>query len=80
MRLQSARTSREAAEREFESEKRKYDSGHGDSSLFVLLEKQKIVTAAKAAEVQIRLDLNKAIADYDRAAGKLPKDVSSLLR
>ena len=80
MRLQSARTSREAAEREFESEKRKYDSGHGDSSLFVLLEKQKSVTAAKASEVQIRLELNKAIADYDRAAGNLPKDISTLLR
>lgn len=80
MRLQSARTSRETAEQEYESEKRKYDSGYGDSSLFVLLEKQKNLTAAKASEVQMRLELNKAIADYDRAIGNLPKDISTLFR
>ncbi len=80
MRLQSARTSRDTAEQEFESEQRKYDSGYGDSSLFILLEKQKNLTAAKASEVQIRLELNKAIADFDRAVGNLPKDISTLFK
>jgi HAE1 family hydrophobic/amphiphilic exporter-1 len=80
MRLQSVRTSRASAEQEYESEKRKYDSGYVDSSLFVMLEKQKNLTAAKASEVQIRLELNKAIADFNRAVGNLPKDISNFFR
>jgi outer membrane protein len=71
LRLQSARISRETAEKEFESEERKYNSGYATGSLFVLLEKQKNLTSAKAAEVQVRLDLNKAVAEFERATGNV---------
>jgi outer membrane protein len=69
LRLKSTQVSREAAEKEFESEERKYNTGYATGSLFMLLEKQKNLTAAKAAEVQVRLELNKAIAEFERATG-----------
>ncbi len=75
LRLKSAVTSRTTAEKEFESENRKYNSGYGNASLFILLEKQKNLTTAKAAEVQVRLELNKAIAEYERSTGNTPKDL-----
>ncbi|MCY7344672.1 MAG: TolC family protein [Pyrinomonadaceae bacterium] len=78
MRLQSAQKSRETAETEYESERRKYNSGYAGSSLFLLLEKQKNLTSDKAAEIQIRLELNKAIAEYQRATGNLSKEISNL--
>jgi outer membrane protein len=69
LRRQSVQISRETAEKEFESEERKYNTGYSTGSLFLLLEKQKNLTSAKAAEVQVRLELNKAIAEFERATG-----------
>ncbi len=69
LRMQSVQISRESAEKEFESEERKYNAGYSTGSLFILLEKQKNLTSAKAAEVQVRLELNKAIAEFERATG-----------
>lgn len=80
LRLQSVQTSRETAEREFESEDRKYNSGYATGSLFVLLDKQKNLTAAKAAETQIRLELNKAIAEFEHSIGNASKDLEILIR
>lgn len=80
LRLQSARTQRETAEREFESERRKYESGYAGASLFVLLDRQKNLTAAKAAEIQIRLELNKAAAEFERSTGNAPKDLAVSIR
>lgn len=80
LRLQSAQTSREAAEKEYESESRKYNSGYATSSLFILLEKQKNLTSAKATEVQIRLELNKAIADFERVTGNPSGNLQILIR
>ncbi len=69
LRRQSVQISRETAEKEFESEERKYNTGYSTGSIFLLLEKQKNLTSAKAAEVQVRLELNKAIAEFERATG-----------
>jgi outer membrane protein len=69
LRMQSTQISRESAEKEFESEERKYNTGYASGSLFILLEKQKNLTSAKAAEIQVRLELNKAIAEFERATG-----------
>jgi outer membrane protein TolC len=80
LRLQSAQISRETAEKEYESEERKYNSGYATSSLFILLEKQKNLTTAKADEVQVRLELNKAIADFERVTGNAPKEFKILLQ
>lgn len=80
LRLQSAQVSRETAEKEYESEERKYNSGYATSSLFILLEKQKNLTTAKADEVQVRLELNKAIADFERVTGNAPKEFKILLQ
>ena len=80
LRTQSAKTSRKTAEQEFESEQRKYNSGYATGSLFVLLEKQKNLTTAKANEVQVRLELNKAIAEYERAVGNAPEDLKILTK
>ena len=78
LRLQSAQTSRETAEAEYESEERKYNLGYATSSLFVLLEKQKNLTSARASEIQVRLELNKAIAEFERSTGNAPKDLKIL--
>lgn len=80
LRLQAAQTSRNTAEQEYESERRKYNSGYENSSLFVLLEKQKNLTTAKASEVQIRLEINKAIAEFERAVGDAPKDLKIITK
>jgi outer membrane protein len=80
LRMQSVQISREAAEKEFESEERKYNTGYATGSLFILLEKQKNLTAAKAAEVQVRLELNKAIAEFERATGNPRGDFQLLFK
>lgn len=80
LRLQSAQISRKAAETEYESESRKYNSGYSTSSLFVLLEKQKSLTSAKANEVQVRLELNKAIAEFERVTGNTSGDLQIIFK
>ena len=66
-RLRAAVATREANEQQFASEQRKLDAGQ--STVFLVLERQTALTEARALELKAQTDLNKAIADLQRATG-----------
>ncbi len=66
-RLRAAVATREANERQFASEQRRLDAGQ--STTFLVLERQTNLTAARGFELKAQTDLNKAIADLQRATG-----------
>ncbi|MFN6962354.1 MAG: TolC family protein [Pyrinomonadaceae bacterium] len=66
-RLRSASIARENSERQYESEKRKLDEGQSD--VYRVLERQTALTVARSSELRARTDLNKAIAELERATG-----------
>ena len=66
-RVRAAVATREANEQQFASEQRKLDAGQ--STVFLVLERQNALTQARGQELQAQTDLNKAIADLQRATG-----------
>jgi HAE1 family hydrophobic/amphiphilic exporter-1 len=66
-RLRAAVSTREANEQQFASEQRKLDAGQ--STVFLVLERQNTLTEARGLELKAQTDLNKAIADLQRATG-----------
>jgi len=66
-RLRAAVATREANEQQFASEQRKLDAGQ--STTFLVLERQTQLTTARGLELKAQTDLNKAIADLQRATG-----------
>jgi outer membrane protein TolC len=66
-RLRAAAANRAASEQQYESEKRKLDAGQ--STVFLVLERQTALTTARGNELRAQTDLNKAIADLQRATG-----------
>jgi len=66
-RLRAAAANRSASEQQYESEKRKLDAGQ--STVFLVLERQTALTNARGNELRAQTDLNKAIADLQRATG-----------
>jgi HAE1 family hydrophobic/amphiphilic exporter-1 len=66
-RLRAAAAQREATEKQYASEQRKFDAGQ--STLFLVLERQTALTNARGAELRAQTDLNKAIAELQRATG-----------
>ncbi|MBK8465929.1 MAG: TolC family protein [Chloracidobacterium sp.] len=66
-RLRAAAVARENTAKQYESEQRKLDSGQSD--IYKVLERQTALAAAKSNELKARTDLNKAIADLQRATG-----------
>jgi outer membrane protein TolC len=66
-RLVSATASRDATEKQYESERRKFQTGL--STVFLVLQRQQELISARGREVQAQTDLNKAIADFQRATG-----------
>ena len=66
-RLRSAAIARENSVKQYESEQRKLDEGQSD--VYKVLERQTALTIARSNELRARTDLNKAIADLDRATG-----------
>ncbi len=66
-RLRSAAIARENTARQFESEQRKLDNGQSD--VYKVLDRQTALTVARSNELRARTDLNKAIADLQRATG-----------
>lgn len=66
-RLRSAVAAREYNEQQFASEQRKLDAGQ--STVFLVLERQNALTTAKGMELKAQTDLNKAIADLQKATG-----------
>ena len=66
-RLRSAAIARTTAEQQYESEKRKLDAGQ--STVFLVLERQTALAVARGNELRAQTDLNKAIAELQRATG-----------
>lgn len=66
-RLRSAAIARSTAEQQYESEKRKLDAGQ--STTFLVLERQTALAVARGNELKAQTDLNKAIAELQRATG-----------
>jgi HAE1 family hydrophobic/amphiphilic exporter-1 len=66
-RLRAAAAARSASEQQYTSEQRKFDAGQ--STLFLVLERQTALTTARGNELRAQTDLNKAIADFQRATG-----------
>lgn len=66
-RLRAAAIARSASEQQYTSEQRKFDAGQ--STLFLVLERQTALTTARGQELRAQTDLNKSIADLQRATG-----------
>jgi HAE1 family hydrophobic/amphiphilic exporter-1 len=66
-RLQAAGSAHRSAQEQYESERRRFDSGL--STVFLVLQRQTTLVTAQAREVRARADLNQAIAVFDRAVG-----------
>ncbi|HJU54664.1 MAG TPA: TolC family protein [Pyrinomonadaceae bacterium] len=66
-RLRAAAAAREASEQQYASEQRRFDAGQ--STLFLVLERQTALTTARGNELRAQTDLNKAIAELQRATG-----------
>ncbi|HEX7295491.1 MAG TPA: TolC family protein [Pyrinomonadaceae bacterium] len=66
-RLQAAAATRAANEQQLTSEQRRLDAGQ--STTFLVLERQTALTASRGAELKAQTDLNKAVADLQRATG-----------
>jgi HAE1 family hydrophobic/amphiphilic exporter-1 len=77
-RLRAASATREANEQQFASEQRKLDAGQ--STTFLVLERQTALTEARGLELKAQTDLNKAIADLQRATGNALRVNSIVVR
>jgi outer membrane protein TolC len=66
-RVRSAAVARSTAEQQYESEKRKLDVGQ--STVFLVLERQTALATARGNELRAQTDLNKSIAELQRATG-----------
>jgi len=66
-RLRAAAIARTTAEQQYESEKRKLDAGQ--STVFLVLERQTALAVARGNELRAQTDLNKATAELQRATG-----------
>ncbi len=66
-RLASAAASRSSAEQQYESEQRQFRAG--TTTVYLVLQRQNELLAARGRELQAQTDLNKAIAEFERATG-----------
>jgi HAE1 family hydrophobic/amphiphilic exporter-1 len=66
-RLRAAAAARNANEQQYQSEQRRLDAGQ--STVFLVLERQTALTTARGNELRAQTDLNKAIAELQRATG-----------
>ncbi len=66
-RLRAAAISRENSAKQYDSEQRKLDSGQSD--VYKVLERQTALTTARSNELRAQTELNKSIADLQKATG-----------
>ena len=66
-RLEAATSARRNALEQYESERRRFDSGL--STVFLVLERQTALVSAQARELRARADVNQAVALLERATG-----------
>ncbi len=77
-RLRAAAVAREASEQQYASEQRKLDSGQ--STVFLVLDRQTALTTARGNELRAQTDLNKAFAELQRATGNALTSNSIVVR
>jgi HAE1 family hydrophobic/amphiphilic exporter-1 len=77
-RLHSAVIQRQTSEQQYQSEQRKLDAGQ--STVFLVLERQTALTTARGNELRAQTDLNKAVADLQRATGNALTSNSIVVR
>ncbi len=77
-RLRAASIARQASEQQYQSEQRKLDAGQ--STVFLVLERQTALTNARGNELRAQTDLNKAIAELQRATGNALTSNSIIVR
>jgi len=77
-RLRAAAVAREASEQQYQSEQRKLDAGQ--STVFLVLERQTALTTARGNELRAQTDLNKAFAELQRATGNALTENSIVVR
>ncbi|MDQ1558669.1 MAG: outer membrane protein [Pyrinomonadaceae bacterium] len=66
-RLRAAAVQRSATEQQYQSEQRKFDAGQ--STFFLVLERQNALSTARGNELRAQTELNKAVAELQRATG-----------
>ncbi|MDT7543676.1 MAG: outer membrane protein [Acidobacteriota bacterium] len=66
-RLRAASVARAASEQQYASELRKFDAGQ--STFFLVLERQTALATARGNELRAQVELNKSIAELQRATG-----------
>ncbi|HYP54613.1 MAG TPA: TolC family protein [Pyrinomonadaceae bacterium] len=66
-RLASAASARSSAEQQYASEQRQFRAG--TTTVFLVLQRQTELLAARGRELQAQTDLNKSIAEFQRATG-----------
>ena len=66
-RLRAAAIARENSVKQYDSEQRKLDAGQSD--IYKVLERQTALTTARSNELRAQTELNKSIADLQRATG-----------
>ncbi len=66
-RVESARASREAAQKQSDSEKRRFEAGL--STTFLVLERQNALSEAQGRELRAMTDYNKALSELQRVMG-----------
>jgi outer membrane protein len=66
-RLEAASSARRNALEQYESERRRFESGLG--TVFLVLQRQTALVTAQAQELRARADLNQAVSLFDRAVG-----------
>jgi outer membrane protein TolC len=66
-RLRAAAIARGASEQQYQSELRKFDAGQ--STIFLVLERQTALANARGNELRAQVELNKSIAELQRATG-----------
>ena len=65
--MSAAAAQRLAAEQQYTSEQRKFQAGM--STVFLVLQRQTDLVIARGRELETQTDLNKAIAEFQRATG-----------
>jgi outer membrane protein TolC len=69
--LEAARTARRSAQEQYASEQRKFKAG--TSTLFLVLQRQTTLVTVQSSELRAQIELAKATADFQRAAGRILK-------
>jgi HAE1 family hydrophobic/amphiphilic exporter-1 len=77
-RLRAAATARDASEQQYASEQRKFEAGQ--STFFLVLERQTALATARGNELRAQTELNKAVAELQRATGNALEENKIVVR